>query len=330
MAREYVLYGGKLSYFSRKLEAALRFYGAPFRFEGKSSELRQTIESRSGTHQVPVLLTPENWMIADTTPLLALLDSRYPFRRLVPTGPPGVLVHVVEEVLDEWAARVMVHYRWHYDESTRHAASLMMGRELGLEEARDSQIANWGRRACRATGTESEHQQKAAEEEYQGILGALEGQLERTPYALGNRPCAVDAILLGGLRAHINEDPAPKAMLQAFPRVIEWCEHKADDWDGGGELAAFPESTGFARYVLGVAAGAYKLFLLGTTRALGRGDKAFVATTYGEETSYLARAYPEQSRQLILERVRNQLTDAERAEVASWLQGLGLADCFLP
>ncbi len=329
-AREYVLYGGKLSYFSRKLEAALRFYGAPFRFEGKAPVLREMIESRSGTHQVPVLLTPENWMIADTTPLLALLDSRYPFRRLVPTGPLGVLVHVVEEVLDEWLARVMVHYRWHYDESTRHALSSMTGREFELEEARDSQIANWGRRACRATGTESEHQQKAAEEEYRGILSALEKQLERTRYALGDRPCAVDAVLLGGLRAHINEDPTPRAMLQAFPGVIDWCEHVADDWDGGGKLAAFPEATEFARHVLELAASAYKPFVLGTARALARGEKAFVATTYGADVSYLARDYPEQSRQLVVERIQNQLTDAERAEVARWLEGLELADCFLP
>ncbi len=330
MQREYVLYGGRLSYFSRKLEAALRFYAAPFRFESKSPELREMIETRSGTHQVPVLLTPENWMIADTTPLIGLLDGRYPFRRLVPTGSLGVLVHLVEEVLDEWSARVMVHYRWHYDESTRHAVQTMTGRELTLEEARESQIANWGRRACRATGTESEHQQKAAEEEYQRILGALESQLTATRYALGDRPTAVDAVLLGGLRAHIDEDPTPKAMLHAYPGVIEWCENAADRWDGTGELVAFPDSTPFARHVLQVAAHAYKPFLLGTSGALASGQKAFVATTYGEDVSYLARPYPEQSRQLILDRIRNQLTGQERSEVARWLEERDLADCFLP
>lgn len=330
MEREYILYGGDLSYFSRKLQAALRFYGAPFRFERKAPELRETIEKRSGTHQVPVLLTPENWMIADTTPLIALLDGRYPFRRLVPAGALGVLVHVVEEVLDEWLARVMVHYRWHYAESTRHAVKRMTGREISLAQAAEAQIANWGRRACRATGTESEHQQKAAEEEYQSILGALESQLETTRYALGDRPTAVDAVLLGGLRAHIDEDPTPKAMLQAYPRVIDWGEEAADRWDGGGELAPFPESTPFAEHVFEIAREAYRPFVLGNATALARGEKAFVVPTYGEETSYLARPYPEQSRQLILERIRNQLTAEERDAVARWLEERGLADAFLP
>ena len=59
----YVLYGGELSYFTRKLEAALILYGADFEFRGKTADVREELEMRSGTHQVPVLHTPENWLI---------------------------------------------------------------------------------------------------------------------------------------------------------------------------------------------------------------------------------------------------------------------------
>jgi glutathione S-transferase len=86
----------------------LQFYGLPFRFENKrTSPRRQELELRSGTHQVPVLQTPENWMLADTTPIIDILDGRVPTRRLFPTGPLGVLTHIVEDYLDEWTARVM-------------------------------------------------------------------------------------------------------------------------------------------------------------------------------------------------------------------------------
>ena len=114
MNSKYTVYGGELSYFTRKLEAALIFYGADFDMLNKGEHNPQEIESRSGTHQVPVLQTPENWMIGDTTPLMQLLDSRFPARRLFPKGPLGVLVQIVEEYFDEWVARTMVHYRWHY------------------------------------------------------------------------------------------------------------------------------------------------------------------------------------------------------------------------
>ena len=52
--------------------------------------------------------------------------------------------------------------------------------------------------------------------------------------------------------------------------------------------------------------------------------------TYGETVSYLARPYPEQSRRMILERIRWQLSDVERARVGNWLEQRGLAPAFMP
>jgi glutathione S-transferase len=325
---DYVVYGPPISLFTRKLESALRFYRAPHRIEAKDPSNAADLESRSGTHQVPVLRTPENWILSDTTPILTLLDARFPSRRLFPEGPLGVLVHVVEEVLDEWFARTMVHYRWHYPENTRHTIAVLSGRELSLDEARQHPLAQWGPRSCRATGTESEHHQKAAEAEYLAMLEALEAQLGKSRYALGDRPTAVDTILLGGLRAHTNADPIPD--LSVYPRVMAWDASEADAWDGQGELAAFPKSTSFADHLLGVGRDHYADFVLGNARAVAAGEKAFVIETYGEELSYLARAYPERSRRMIQDRIRNRLDDAERDAVASWLEERGLAACFLP
>jgi hypothetical protein len=185
----------------------------------------------------------------------------------------------------------------------------------------------WGGRACRATGTESPHQRKHAEEEYFALLDALERQLATTRYALGDRPTPVDTILLGGLRAHTNAEPVPD--LSRFPRVLAWDATEADAWDGGGELAPFPESTPFARHVLEVGRTCYAPFVLANAAALAEGRKAFVIDTYGEATSYLARPYPEQSRRMIQERIENRLSDAERSRVVAWLERIGLA-CFAP
>jgi glutathione S-transferase len=324
---EYVLYGAEFSLFTRKLQAALRFHCAPFRLERKQPRNADEIEKRAGTHQVPVLRTPENWMLADTTPILDLLDARHPARRLFPEGPLGVLVHVAEEILDEWFARVMVHFRWHYDENTRHVVSEIVGREVSVAEAREFPLAKWGPRACRATGTESPLLQKKAEEEYFALLGALERQLGATRFALGDRPCAVDTILLGGLRAHTNADPVPD--LSRFERVVAWDAREADRWDGSGELAPFPDSTPFVAHLLDVGRDCYAPFVLGNAEALAAGRKVFSIQTYGEETSYLARPYPEQSRRMIHERIANRLSDGDRKRVVDFLEERGLG-CFAP
>lgn len=325
---EYVVHGIDRSLFTRKLEAALDFYGAPYRREERGMGAGGELQTRANTHQIPILHTPDDWVIADTTPILMHLDARFPARRLFPAGPLGVLVHVVEEVLDEWLARVMVHYRWHYPENTASVVSEFTGRAVTLDEAQNHPAARWGPRACRATGTEHPAQQKAAEQEYLGLLGALEAQLDATRFALGDRPTAADAMLIGGIRAHTGADPIPD--LSGFASVLHYESKTARGWDGSGTLAGFPESTPFGGHVLALARDQYAPFLLGNARTLAAGDKAFVIDTYGEPTSYLARAYPERSRRLLRARVRDQLTSAERDTVIDWLQHWGLAECFAP
>lgn len=319
----YTLYGWPHSLFTQKLHVALRWYGAPFVALDKVDAIVEELETRSGTHQVPVLHTPEDWMLADTTPILALLDARFPERRLFPLGALGVLAHVAEEVLDEWTSRVMVHYRWHYDENTRAVVSAISGRDCDLETARAYPLALWGRRACRATGTDAPAQRAAAEAEYFEILRALEQQLAATRYALGDRPSVVDAALIGGLRAHTHRDPYPD--LSDFPRVLRWCE--SNEWDGEGAWAPFPESTTFARHLIELAKGPYRAFAIANARALRDGAKAFTAESYGDSVSYLRRPYPEASRQMIVARIEA-LAPGARREVDGWLDEQSLADCF--
>ena len=75
----------------------------------KGPENTKTVEIRSGTHQIPVLITPENWCIADSTPMLTLLDARLPHPRYYPAGIVGALTAVLEEYFDEWSGKEERH-----------------------------------------------------------------------------------------------------------------------------------------------------------------------------------------------------------------------------
>lgn len=314
----YVLYGPDPSAFTRKLEAALIFYRAPFERVSEIGDQRERLQSRAGTHQLPLLSTPENWVLADTTPIMLLLDGRFPCRRLFPDGPPGFLVHVLEDVLDEWVSRVYVHYRWHYPENTRHALA-----RLGAAIAGDAaSLTDWGQRSCRATGTEPMSQRAFAEAEYLALMAAADAQLARTPYLLGERPCAVDAALLGGLRAHTHHDPLP--VLGEFSHVVAFAEGARDRWDGGGELAPFPESTAFAQHLLRLAGNCYAPFVAANRRARAAGNKSFEITVYNETVSFMARAYPELSRDMLVRHYRDQLTVAQQEITRQWLAAASL------
>ncbi len=319
----YTLFGGELSLFTRKLEAAMKFTGSPFDFVAKNSTNREHLELRSGTHQVPVLQTPENWVLADTTPIIDLLDTRVGARRLFPEGAMGVLVHVMEEHFDEWIARTMVHYRWHYPESAAFAASRM----ANGDESVARRMLDWGPRACRATGTDSQLQQRAAEAEYERILVAAEAQLTQTAFLLGDRPTALDCIVLGGLRAHTNMDPDPKRIVAKFPTVRDWCERRADTWDGQGALASINNPTDFALHVLEEMTSTYVPYMQAMRSALAAGAKACQVEIYGETVSYLARAYPEKSRNMVSNRIAL-LSGSARKDAHNFLDQWKLTHLF--
>lgn len=321
---DYTIYGSPESLFTRKFEAALIFYGVSFECRRKrGSGLEKEVEKRAGTHQIPILLTPENWMIADTTPMMMLLDSRYPGRAMFPPASEGVLVHLIEEFLDEWVARVMVHYRWNYPDSAAFASRQI----ANDDEAVAQNIRAWGPRACRATGVGTPELGLAAEAEYQQLLQAAEQQLTQTRFLMGDRPTAVDYAFLGGLRAHILNDPDPKKTIGAYPVLVQWC-NGANSWDGQGAVNSITELTDFAGQALGEMARSYKPFLLANALAIRKSEKSFEVTTHGIETSYLARPYPEQSRQMINTRIRNCLGLAERTAVVKLLKIFELEECF--
>jgi hypothetical protein len=62
--------------------------------------------------------------------------------------------------------------------------------------------------------------------------------------------------------------------------------------------------------------------------AQNAGAKAFHVQTYGEDVSYLSRPYPEQSRQMIVDRILQHLTDEQRRATHAWLESVQLFDCF--
>jgi glutathione S-transferase len=289
------------------------------------------LERLSGTHLVPVVRTPDRRLLWDSTPIITHLDACGGAALLHGEGTRGVLVRVIEEWLDEWLPRVVLHYRWNHPECAVHAGAALAREVLpvgpsGVRRAIGRSIQTWGLKACRALGVDTPQQQAAAEAEARRIFEALEEQLGQTRFALGDRPTAVDATLLGGLRAHFLTDPVPRRLLESFPRVVAWATDTPRATPEG-DLPTFPETTAFGRFVLAEFAGPYRRVVLANAHALTSGDKSFTTEVYGQAQSYLTRPYPERSRQMVIEVIAG--LDAQRqADVLSWLDTHGLQEVF--
>jgi len=66
---DYTLVGSEMSFFTRKLEAQLRFQQIPWHWQFKTQERTAELEARAGTHFIPLLMTPEKWLVHDTIAL---------------------------------------------------------------------------------------------------------------------------------------------------------------------------------------------------------------------------------------------------------------------
>ncbi|MCA9523410.1 MAG: glutathione S-transferase family protein [Myxococcales bacterium] len=343
----YTLYGVRLSLFTRKMEAALELQGVPHLYRAKTVFLRSKLEARAGTHLIPLLETPEGWLLYDSTPMIELLGARYPATRLIPSDASGVIVRLVEEWLDEWFSRAVLHFRWNNPESASVAAAAIAAEMTPFAPRFATRrlartLQHWGGRACRAFGLESAVQRAGVEEEALRLYQALEKQLETTPFALGARPTAVDAALLGGLRAHMLPDPAPRRLLEEFPRVLAWAGPSTTNDPSVGAPSG-DESTALrgaspldlegplARAIFELAGETFLGFVSENRRAANRGEGVFYQSVYGESTSFRVRPEMERARRMLAERIvaaghRPALARvAERTDDARWLELWGQA-----
>ena len=73
----YTLIGQELSMFTRKLEAQLRYQGIPYVWQYKTMASASEIEARAGTRFIPLLDTPDGWLLNDTISIGPMLHDRF-------------------------------------------------------------------------------------------------------------------------------------------------------------------------------------------------------------------------------------------------------------
>jgi len=232
---DYGLVGNELSFFTRKLEAQLRFQRIPWYWHFKTEARRGEIEARVGTHFIPVLITPEKWMIHDTIAIGPTLHARFPEAPVIPPTPlQRACCFVLEDVFNHWLGRVCVHTRWCYPENVawvgpRFGANTVLNRSIDepLTERELVELApigqrmyeDFGRHVCEYNGVGADRGD-AVRTDFRAMLKALSTHFATNDFLLGPRPCLADFALAGACRAHFVTDPVPRDWLGEFRDTV--------------------------------------------------------------------------------------------------------------
>jgi len=220
----YKLYGAAISLYTGKVRAYLRYKNVPFIEEAGSPEIFERI----GFRMIPVLHTPNNELIQDTTDIIDTLEQAFPVASIYPSGARQKLAALLFEVFgDEWLVMPAMHYRWAYNlDFILEQFGKMMIPDANVAEQREigEKISAPFRGSLPLLGI-SDETIPAIEASYETLMGQLDQHFKNHDYLFGSRPSIGDYGLMGPLYAHNYRDPASGELMKRLaPHLVRWID----------------------------------------------------------------------------------------------------------
>lgn len=217
-------YASEVSYFSAKVRPALRYKRIPHvELLATSAAYRDVIRPRTGLTMIPVVVTPEDETLQDSSDILDALEARVPRPPLYPSTPvQRVVAYLIELYADEFLILPGLHYRWSFPESETKARADFAATTGDV--ARANRFADAVKAFVPMIGVQP-GTIPAIEAHTRALLDVLEAIFARQPYVLGGRPSLADCALMGPLYPHLYLDAVPGRLLRATaPAVCHWIE----------------------------------------------------------------------------------------------------------
>lgn len=239
--KPYKLYGAEISYFTGKVRAYLRWKDIPFEeVPSDAAAFREVIVPRVGFPVIPVVMTPDDNCLQDSTDIIDALEMRSAGPSVYPATPRQRLAALLLETYgDEWLVIPAMHYRWHHN---RAWAIQAFGALSAPDESPERQQEIGARRAgpfanaALLLGAEP-HMQAAVEASYEKLLAELDAHFGQHPFLFGDRPSIGDFGLIGPLYAHQYRDPKSGDLMRRLaPQVARWVERMQHPASRSGEF----------------------------------------------------------------------------------------------
>lgn len=297
----------RASPFSYKVMAYMNYKDIPYkRIQANAQATMQGIPKLVGQPIIPVVLTPEEEVLQDSTPIIEWFEQRYVDRAVLPQDQRlACFMWLLEDFADEYMPRIHMHTRWG-NEQNRRAVShrIARGQCYAMPQLDLSQVAAMV--VARQPGFDkhlglTDAVRGNMDEQVLELLSILEAHFLDYQFLLGFRPSLADFALYGSLFVHLYNDPNSRETMEVHgPRTCAWLEtiHDFGDTRGCAGQTEFgdwlildegiPETL---QRLLGFTAKTYVPFARACAQASQAGEKRFEAEVYGMTASFSTHHY---------------------------------------
>jgi glutathione S-transferase len=229
MTDRYRIYGMELSPYSVKVRSYFRYKGLPHAWIVRNAETQAEFQKYATLPLVPLVVTPEDEGIQDSTPILERIETRHPEPSIHPADPVAAFVSaLLEEFGDEWGNKWMFHYRWAREVDQQSAAG-RIARTMAPAAEESAHAGLVAQVRDRMVGRvwfvgSNERTAPQIEDSFRESIEILDAHLADRPYVFGARPAFGDFGLFGQLY-NAWTDPTPGALIEGrAANLLAWIQ----------------------------------------------------------------------------------------------------------
>jgi len=281
----YRIFGAEMSPYSVKVRAYFRYKNIPHQWLSRRTN-EDEFQKYARLPIVPLVVTPDEQGIQDSTPIMEKMDALFPEPSIHPEDPTlAFLSALIEEYGDEWGNKLMFHHRWYYQEdqlATAHVLGRMMAPDADRKSVEEMAVKIRTRMTGRGHFVGSSDETAPLISKYfDDLLAILEPHFENRKYLFGRRPAFADF----GLAAEIYEmalDPSAGAIIRArTPKTLAWAFRMLEPRDDG-PFESWEELRPTLDPLLRNIGDYFLPWTTANAKALAAGDENFSVTLVGD------------------------------------------------